>query len=146
MNKRPRMLLSMICALVCSMACARDDGEFITEIGVIEHHVASEVEALDSPASVRQGEPLDLKVRTFGDGCVSPDRIEAEGEDPLFLTPYDRRETDSGCLTSLYEYFHSVRLTFDVPGTQRLIVRGRRIGEGQQEEFIEQAFTIVVED
>jgi hypothetical protein len=113
-------------ALVTLAACTEDS---VVEVGFVEYHGTPFM--LHMPAAARAGESFEIGVPTYGPGCVSEEstHVQTESEALVTITPYDRRIVTDGCLLNLQTFPHRARVSFALPGTKTLRVRGRKDGQ-----------------
>ena len=132
-------------AVMLSVGCD-SGGEGVVELGVIEHHVVPEDEFIALPSRIGIGWPVHIVVRTVGESCVFPERMDVDqAEGSVTLVPYDRRDEATGCLSTLLGNFHETTVMFSTLGTQEIIVRGRQIEPGEVSKEIERSVFIEVE-
>jgi hypothetical protein len=112
----------MALALMTLVGCIDDDS--VIEPGVV---VSGPHPWIDVPDAATVGIPFTVRIFTYGNGCISVHSTEVEmlGDTPV-VTPYDRRRTEGVCIQKLCNFVHEARLSFDSPGKQLILFRGRR--------------------
>jgi hypothetical protein len=126
-------------------ACASEDT--VVELGVLEHY--QDAPMIEAPATASVGVPVDVRVRTYGDGCVSLESTDvvltADGADIL---PHDRRRMNQVGTQILQFLPHEASVVFDSAGPRTLRVHGRRLDRVAGEpvdEVISIALDVLVE-
>jgi uncharacterized Zn-binding protein involved in type VI secretion len=119
--------IALAVALVVAGACAApaSSGEE-RSIATIEFGAADSVQIV-APATARAGTPFEVRVTTFGGGCVRQGDTEVQVDGlRATITPYDVTVTPEGgaCTMELRLYQHAAQVRFDAAGEARLVVRG----------------------
>lgn len=97
-----------------------------TDVGYIQYFDAPL--KIEVPAVVVVGELFDVRIRTYGTGCLRKGRTNVNrAEDRVVIVPLDTYifDQDYGCTEQLEFNDYSVALKFDKPGTIQVIVQGR---------------------
>ena len=129
-----------LAVLIVLAGCADD---LVVEVGVIEHY-GEAPDVIDAPATAHAGETVDLRVTTFGGGCIESAFMDVDvGVANVDLTPYDSHPADAICTADLRYLTHETTVTLDAPGTWTIRVHGRRL-DGRGEALIEQVHAIIV--
>jgi len=133
----------LVALLPLATACADDR---VVEVGVVEYYGdASDV--LDAPTTARAGEPIQLRVMTFGGGCIETVYldVDVDVEDATVeLTPYDSHPVDAVCTDDLRYLMHETEVTLESAGAWTVRVHGRRVGSGP-ETLVEKTYPLVVD-
>jgi hypothetical protein len=116
----PITLVSAAVALSCSVLTEPTEEE---RVGVIDFYSDPVVIIVPEAASV--GEPFEVSVRTFGNGCMSQGRtvVEAAGHS-VRVTPYDIHSGHDYCADILRVFEHRAFVTVAEAGVAEVIVRG----------------------
>ena len=86
---------------------------------------AGNQQVIQAPATAQYGQAFEVTVTTFGDSCVQPAGADvATNGATVTITPYDVRR-DGTCLDYNAPYPRSVKVRFNVVGTDTLRVKGR---------------------
>lgn len=91
---------------------------------------------IELPATVRAGVAFQVKVRTYGGGCIDQGDTEVRVTGMTArVTPYDLEVTrlppDYACTSDLRVYEHVAEVRFATPGTGTVIVTGLRKPENE---------------
>lgn len=130
-------------------------GTYEIRLGVIGIEDAG-WDVLDIPDTATVGSPLELTVRSFGNGCYSPHSITVDVRDRVAtVIPYDRvyvlppadpcADWTEVCTSALVPLVHEATVTFDSPGPAELRVIGRRDFAQERERIVEIVEPILVE-
>jgi hypothetical protein len=113
-------------ALATLAACAEDS---VVEVGVVE--MRDRPFTLDMPTAARAGESFEIGVPTYGGGCESEEstHVRTDSEELVTITPYDRRILADACTIPLRIFPHRASVSFALPGTKTLRVRGRKLDD-----------------
>jgi hypothetical protein len=125
-------------------ACAAEDS--VVELGVIEYH--AEPTLVEAPSNGIVGQPVTVRVVTYGGGCEALERTDVEvSRDGADVTPFVRRAIPGeheACTDILLSFQHEASVVFDTTGTKTIRVHGRRVNQGADEE-IEISRVVIVE-
>ena len=111
----------------CGVFDIDDDGR---RIGVITFY--SEPVVIDAPTAARRGEHFEVRVRTYGGGCIRQGETSTAVEGlRAGVTPYDIDSGAGVCTSELRVFDHTARLRFDDTGPAIITVRGRRLPENE---------------
>jgi hypothetical protein len=120
-------------------ACTDDS---VVEVGQLE--VPGGGQRVAVPTSATTGEPFQVDIATWDDGCISFERTDVEtSNESVEITPYDRRTLDGGCTDILLELDHGQTIVFDTAGAKTVRVVGRRVSPAGDEPM-ELTFTLTV--
>lgn len=132
-HSKPYLPATLLAAAViastasCSVFGAGDETR---RIGVISYY--SEPVLIDAPTTARTGEHFDVRVRTYGGGCIRQGETSTTVEGlRAGVTPYDIDSGASACTDELRTFEHTARLRFDGAGLAIITVRGRRLPEDE---------------
>ena len=139
--------------LLLIAACVACDTNEVVEVGVIElGRQPTQPVRIENPTTARVGHSFDVRIVTYGNGCVSAEDtvIEALSDEAFDITPLDRRRTSGNCTSKLCTFPHEATIVFDTPGTKTLRFTGRRVDSvpaqpEDGEEYIEVWRQVVVE-
>ena len=89
---------------------------------------------VEVPATAERGVPFTVTVRTYGGGCdrVAGTEVRAVGPSVVEVAPYDFTRPNALCTDQLVALTHAAAVRFDVAGTSRVRVRGRRAPGGAE--------------
>ena len=89
---------------------------------------------VEVPATAERGVPFTVTVRTYGGGCdrVAGTQVRAVGPSVVEVAPYDFTRPNALCTDQLVALTHAAAVRFDVAGTSRVRVRGRRAPGGAE--------------
>jgi hypothetical protein len=85
---------------------------------------------VDAPSTVRAGEPLTVRVATFGDGCSAAggDDVVVQGlEADVLPWELDHSGEKIDCPDLLRTFHHSATVRFQHPGMATVRINGRRL-------------------
>jgi hypothetical protein len=107
-------------ALSCSALTGPKEEE---RIGVIDFY--NDPVVIIVPEMAWVGEPFEVSVRTFGNGCMSQGRTEVEAAGlSVRVTPYDIHSGHDYCADILRVFEHGAIVTVTEAGVAEIIVRG----------------------
>lgn len=111
--------------------------------GTLEYY--SDPVQVTVPESVSAGEPVQIEVLTYGDGCVSFARTEVQQDEGLVeIVPYDDEHhpgPGEACPLILSSIDHSVEVTLETIGTTTVLVHGQR-EPGGDSMIVERTITV----
>lgn len=124
------------CAIVLALtASSCDDGLLPPDrervVGTISFY--QDPVKVEVPKTATRGTPFDVKVTTYGGGCISQGDTEVEVQGAgAVVTPYDVevRDPELVCTLELRTFVHVASVRFDAPGPAVVTVRGVREPEG----------------
>ena len=140
MRTFPRLLLLSLVLAACAQPAGpsdpplgdrRESPDGVVQerrVGTIEHY--RDPVRVEAPASVAVGETFEVRVTTYGGGCIAQGDTEvAVGDLRAVVTPYDWETVSMprnfACTSELRFYTHTAALRFDRAGTATVAVRGR---------------------
>jgi len=117
-------ILSTLALAAVALSCSVPTGPKEEErIGVIDFYDDPVVIVVPEMASV--GEPFEVSVRTFGNGCMSQGRTEVEAAGlTVRVTPFDIHSGQDYCADVLRVLEHRVIVTVAVAGVAEIMFRG----------------------
>ena len=121
--------------VVALAACGEDGWDSVVEPGYLEYYGTAA--PISAPATARTGEPVVVRVDTFGGGCTDFESTEVTtSATAADVQPLDRRVIPSGnggCTLILEMITHEATLTFDTPGMKTVTIHGRHVdSRGEQ--------------
>lgn len=123
----PILFLLASCSSPVELAHPDEDGRVL---GTLEHY--RDPVRIDMPTSVPAGEPFEVKVTTYGGGCISQGEVEVEVRARrATISPYDHDSSlnlppNTVCTAALMLFTHEAVLQFEEAGTARVTIRGQR--------------------
>ena len=143
MNKRTLAYLIAI-SVSANAGCdaATEPGNEVIRLG--ELHPSS---AVSMPDTVQVGEPFDVVIVTWGNGCLlGPARADVtQSGTRVEIAPFDRWVVTRGNLVCTDEEVtaeHVVELTFQQTGQHRVVVRALQWPEGSETD-VERSITVI---
>lgn len=96
------------------------------ELGVIEYY--GDPAVVSVPAEGEAGQPFEVTIRTYGDGCAEKGRAEVEvAGDRAVVRPFDHHRQRVDCPSIVGMFDHTATVRFDAPGTYEVVIEGRSL-------------------
>jgi hypothetical protein len=138
MNVRPLLLASVVALAGCQEVA--DPPEETRVPGTIELY--SQPVVVSANYTVPLGQPIVVRVRTYGNGCVSRGDTEIQQQDlQATITPHDYQQRAQACPDILRTFEHEATLRFSRRGNATVVIRGNSLPANR---IIERSLTISV--
>jgi hypothetical protein len=123
-----------------------DDGVDVVRLGVLEY-VGESDGVFVMPEHIVTAEPFTLRIHTYNGLCDEQESVDVEYADTrVVVSPYVHTKIERGtvCPDALQRLEHRAEIVLEASGEHEIVVRGRRVALGVDEE-IERVLSVIAE-